>query len=105
MTYTEIINDYGFIDHIRAILNIDNIATLNTYELLHKTREAINKDGAYWITFPRVNYIRVEKWDETKTYTECPDKIFKIFDHNGQEIEALAQALYFIYKETTDDNS
>lgn len=69
----------------------------NKYELLHKSREAINRDGnkcgKYEITIDGLN---VCIWDAL----DCENIYYPYSEHNDSEIEALEQALIYIWKES-----
>jgi len=98
MTHKEIIEDEGFqqftVDYIGDAYFNEN---LSIYEILHKTREAINKDSELLITV-HPKCIEVEN-----IYYEGDSHSYKkewfYHKYNDSEIEALCQALYFIYKE------
>ena len=91
-TYKEIIEDEGFLKWCFSIL-IDSDINLKDYEILHKTREAINKEDDYLIDLKHYGVIRYAAINEDLDF-EINFLKLKI-----PEIEALAQALYFIYKE------
>lgn len=95
MTYTEIIEDEGFLDFLYLKSNIipAGIGLIdNIYELLHKTREIINKKGRYRIALLTYSV------DVFSYKTEINIEYF-LKNYNDSDIEALAQCLWFIYKE------
>ena len=93
MTYTEIINDKGFEDWVDAMTGDDDEMGFFWYGILHKTREAINKEDDYLIDLKHYGVIRYAAINEDLDFD------INFLKLKIPEIEALAQALYFIYKE------
>jgi len=100
--YTDIINDAGFQCFVEKHTSIDftndvhQCQDTRIYFALHKTREAINNNLGDIKISVDWNYV------EVLHFRKQPETIrtkFVYYDYNNQEIEALAAALYFIYKE------
>ncbi len=91
-TYKEITEDDGFKRFCHEdILKLEGgYFLLPVYELLHKTREAINREKKISITINYANIVIHRPYD----------MVYLFEDYNDSEEEALAQALWFIYKET-----
>jgi len=116
MTFTEITNDEGFKKYCIDIVFDDcSFHTKKSfmgqwgsdwdegfieYYILYKTREAINKEAYYDGTkshfFIELNLSVMKVVYGGEGFETV--KIYGITEYNS-EIEALAQALYFIYKE------
>jgi len=90
MKFAEIINDDGF---RKDFLKQNDFPDLTLYEILHKTREAINKDklnNGWFIQLGENVYLHNTDTDFEENFSLGINS----------EIEALAQVLWFIYKES-----
>ena len=111
MTFTDIIKDTGFRIFVLDILKIDKmwsnkfkkerVCNTMTYEILHKTREAINKDTGIQKVIELINGSVIIK-TYVNDFSDWEKTNYHHINYNRQEIESLAAALFFIYKESKD---